>query len=435
MNYFQIQTMKKTTILLALAVAALGFTSCEDDKEPVYTAPSEFVLNTPPMAESMYVLSAGDYIDLTCSQPDYGYSAVTNYVVDITNAEEFIEATDETAANYATLTPVNKTSATIELKAEDVAKAICEFNGITGFAEYPEEGLPATALKVRARASLTGIAGSEITSNVITLKEVLPYNPYPAVPGHIYIVGALTNWGVDGATPESFKQWALEETGVGTNVFVGSFNIPAGEQYFRFYQSLGNWGKDGELPSIGPNANDGDNTQITFTDKPQTVPAVPGKGCWYTSSSWEGGDVTFTVNMKDLDNITVTVVTGAVVKEDYVYLVGNPSGWKEPNEDNKAIYDNWKLVDRGETGIYTATFDVPAMADGVYFRIYPELTGWGPTPYSAAADGSNVNMSMSTPYTYTIGEGCWTFAWDGGELTFTLDTHTGTVTVTPAAAE
>ena len=70
--------MKKFAIILSAAVAVMGFASCSQDKEPVYTKPTEFKLNVPPFASQTYELTEGNEILITCSQPDYGYSAVTN---------------------------------------------------------------------------------------------------------------------------------------------------------------------------------------------------------------------------------------------------------------------------------------------------------------------------------------------------------------------
>lgn len=420
--------MKKSIIFLALAATGLAFTSCEDDKEPVYHVPTEFVLNTPPMAESVYILHSGDIVEFTCSQPDYGYSAVTNYAVDIASEEKFVDATDETEANYFTVTPVNSTSAKLEIKAEDIAKAICERNGIKAYVDYPEGGLPVQAAYVRVRAWLTGIPTSTITSNTVALGGIEVFNPYPAVPGQIYFVGSPNGWmdPVTGNT-EAFENWKLDETGVGTNIYVGSFELPAGAQYFRFYQSLGDdWGEDGKLPSIGAKPNNDDNVEVNITDEPLEIIAVPGKGAWYTSDSWAGGAVTFTVDMSDLKNIKVTMALGAVVKEDYVYLVGSQTNWAIPDESNESVYDDWKLVDVGETGIYTATFTIPA--GDLYFRVYPGLTGWGKTPY-AASPKDDVDIALGSTLPCVEGEGCWVLKSEGQEFTFTLDTKEGTMTI------
>lgn len=92
--------MKKFKYLIALAVAFVGFTSCEDDKEPVYHEPTEFILNIPALANQLYALENGMTVELTCSQPDYGYSAITNYGIDISLTEEFTVNEEDGTENF-----------------------------------------------------------------------------------------------------------------------------------------------------------------------------------------------------------------------------------------------------------------------------------------------------------------------------------------------
>ena len=63
-----------------MAVAGLGlFSSCESDEPSVaiaeYKKPTEFVLNTPQFANGVYDLVNAETVNLTFSQPDYGYAA------------------------------------------------------------------------------------------------------------------------------------------------------------------------------------------------------------------------------------------------------------------------------------------------------------------------------------------------------------------------
>ncbi len=426
--------MKKLYIFAAIAATALGFTACEDDKEPVYSEPTEFVLNTPPMAGQTVILQEGDLVNFTCTQPNYGVSLITNYVLDVTTADEFVEASGDEEANYKTVNPAVANLANFNIKAEDLSKALLQLAGIDGYASYPTDGNPVYEdVKVRCRAYLTGIEGSEIASNVVTLTGVQVYNPYPAVPRFIYLVGNPNGWTEPSAgNANALEAWAIEETGVGTDIYMGSLSIPEGEQYFRFYLGLEGWGSDNALPSIGPNGVDGDNTPISFSDTPQVYKAVPGKGSWCTSESFAGGDVTFTLDMTEADNWTLTVVLGAMVKESYMYLCGNFPwcNWVEPSAGNASQYEDLRLIDRGETGVYTNTFDLDAM--DLYFRVYPELTGWGDTPYSSDNGGADLTMTVGQAYNYVTGQGCWYVNWTGGELTFTLDTKAGTMTVTSA---
>ena len=57
-----------------LFIMGIAFTSCKEDTQPRLEKPTEFVLNTPPMASQTYVLHESDgqssEIVLTVSQPD-----------------------------------------------------------------------------------------------------------------------------------------------------------------------------------------------------------------------------------------------------------------------------------------------------------------------------------------------------------------------------
>lgn len=425
--------MKKLYLSASIAIAALAFTSCEADKEPVYQAPdpATFVLNIPPMANQLYILAEGTTVDLTTSQPDYGVATITNYSVDVTLDDDFIEATDAQEANYKTITPKNPTQAKISLDAAVLDEAICQLKGITAFVEYPEAGLDPVKVTMRAHAWISGVESSECVSNNITLEAVQLYNPFPEVPGFVYFVGSPSGWAEPNeANAGTYAEWSIEETGVGTKIYIGSVNIPAGEQYFRFYSKLAGWDAPGV--SIGSSDNPDHNEKVSFSSSATPLNPTLGKGNWLTDASWTGGEVTFEINLTDPAAPKVTAKQGKYAKEAYVYLVGSMAGWAEPNADNASTYDNWKLVDSGETGVYTNTFDIPA--GELFFRVYPELTGWGVTPYASDNGGENLTMTLGNPYKCANGEGCWTFNWDGGKLTFTLDTKAEPATLTVKAA-
>lgn len=420
--------MKKQSIFLALATAVtmLGFTSCEDDKEPVYHTPTVFELNTPPFAQQTYELREGGVMEFTCSQPNYGYAATATYSLELSLSEEFT-TDDEGTPNYYTIKGGNL--ARISVKDADLSKAICNLMGITGYSQFPSDGVGPVPVYIRAYAEISGIADSGIHSNTIKLDGVTPYNPYPQVGRTIYIVGSMTGWGVDTATPESYAQWGIQETGVGTDIYVGAFNIPAGDQYFRFYTELGDWGAAGSLPSIGATAGDGENTEIAFTDDAVVHPAVPGLGNWCTAATWEGGFVTFTINMKDESAITVTMQKGNwdTSKLDFIYLVGACSAWDVDKENAAEIYADYKLYDWNSDGVYSNTFDVAKGA--ACFRFYTELGKWGEEgalpSIGAAATDTNVDLTF-TGGVYAgpcfEGKGNWNFTdWEGGKMKMTVD--------------
>ena len=78
---------------MGLAGAGMMLSSCHEtqDDAPVYKNPTEFVLNLPPMASNYYELTPAGTLELTCSQPDYGFGAVTNYSVEMALDESFTD--------------------------------------------------------------------------------------------------------------------------------------------------------------------------------------------------------------------------------------------------------------------------------------------------------------------------------------------------------
>jgi hypothetical protein len=420
--------MKNLKLFIALAAAAMTFSACEDDKTPVYTEPTEFVLNTPALATQYYELASGGTIELTCSQPDYGYSAVTTYTVDVALEQPFTLSDDGTT-NYVTIKA--GTSAAMSISADKVAEAICKLKGITDYASYPTEGLEAMPLYIRAHASLSGVETSGIYSNTIVLQHVVCYNPFQQGGRQIYLIGAPQGWNINS------DACTLNETGVGTNIYEGAFDISAGEQYFRFYTTLGDWGSDGELPSIGSHPNDGDSSEVTITSQKTEYSAVAGKGSWYTSSSWEGGFITFTVDLNDMDNIKVTMQAGnhATTGLKFIYLVGAPEGWNGPTEANAEHYASWKLYDWNGNGVYSNTFAIES--GKAMFRFYTALGGWDENSLGAQAEDNPVEGEFTNNAfsgSYVEGKGSWSFPnWPGGNMTLTVDTNNKTVTFVNAS--
>ena len=70
----------KSLVLPLLALVAIPMlTACSEDRDsnPTLQDATTFHLNTPAIAqgESTYDLAKGSTLNLTCSQPDYGYTA------------------------------------------------------------------------------------------------------------------------------------------------------------------------------------------------------------------------------------------------------------------------------------------------------------------------------------------------------------------------
>ena len=82
--------MKKMIYLFILVFSLSTLVACSDDEgTPVFTEPTEFVLNVPKYASGIYDLKNTATIQLTCSQPDYGFTAATRYTVEIALDQAF----------------------------------------------------------------------------------------------------------------------------------------------------------------------------------------------------------------------------------------------------------------------------------------------------------------------------------------------------------
>lgn len=149
--------MKKiSNILLAVTFALPLFTACETDNDsnPILNEPDTFTLNTPAYAaNNVYDLKNAQTVELTCSQPDYGFPAATTYTVQASFEQDFIEATDESKANYTVLESTSPT-AKINVDASELNNALLDlWTAVNGEqAELPTEPV---AVYIRLKANIT----------------------------------------------------------------------------------------------------------------------------------------------------------------------------------------------------------------------------------------------------------------------------------------
>ena len=181
--------MRKIYYLLALLVGLNLFTSCEeDDKAPVYTEPTTFVLNTPKYISGIYDLKNANAIQLTCSQPDYGFTASTKYTVEVSMTRDFETSIVLDTKYY---------KAKMDVDAQEVAVAMSKLLNVDE-ASFPTTPVPVYfRLQAAALDNLkVELPNSAITSNVIELPKVLGYYALPAVtlPKNVYITGTVSGW-------------------------------------------------------------------------------------------------------------------------------------------------------------------------------------------------------------------------------------------------
>ena len=421
--------MKKLALFFACAAALVGFTSCEDDKDPVYQQPTKFVLNTPALQDQYLELTEDGTFELSCSQPDYGYAAVVNYSAEVSLTEDFANCKEITSKGTGTTAKMTFSSA-------DLALALCELHGFVDESTFQD--IDAEKVYFRAVARLTGVESSEIRSNVVSLNKVKLYFAVPT-PDYIWVIGSASAFG-GWTEPSEGNAAALAgarlfepQNAIGSKVYSNTFDIPAGDVTFRLYVHLTGWnGGD----SWGSQVDDNP-INVELVDGTYTSPLVNGKGS-FSIAGWQGGEMTITADFSSsTPSITVSAGSTAPVVAQYMYVVGNNAGWATPDESSASVYEAWRIADRNESGVYTGTFTFEdgceACTNGWYFRIYPALAGWGSTPYSASADGSNVDTALDALMPCVTGEGCFLVnPLAPGKYTLTLDTNNNTVKVSAA---
>lgn len=307
----------KIKSVLAVALGALLFSACDSDRDsnPVIdTTPTEFTLNTPDLTDQYVDLNKDSKLDLTWSQPNYGFPVVATYKVQVglVKDDNTITWQKDTATNADKFLATSYTSCASAISGKEVSQAICALDGFKLIEDYVQQDYRPIA--VRIYASIADEQGNEIAntgifSNAVVFKHLKAYN---AIEGKrkIYLIGQPQTWAEPSAANQALcDPWALEETGIGTNIYEGTFEIPAGQFQFRFYKALTGW--DGG-DSYGAQADDSP-VDVTMTDGVYQGAGVTGKGSWQISD-WAGGKVAFTIDLNKNTVKFATVGSAAKVK-------------------------------------------------------------------------------------------------------------------------
>lgn len=184
--------MKRINILSTLLIGLLAFTSCESDRDsnPTFQEPTEFVLNTPKYANTVYDLSDVGAVLLTCSQANYGFSAAATYAVEVATKQDF--------SAFATLTTTYGTTR-VEVDAKEMAVALVPLLGVEEKEDFPTTAFP---VYIRLKSSIIDAPkGNEIYSNIITLPNVKSYFALEdmKLPETMHAIGDFCSWNWDKA--------------------------------------------------------------------------------------------------------------------------------------------------------------------------------------------------------------------------------------------
>ncbi|MBF6597241.1 MAG: SusF/SusE family outer membrane protein [Fermentimonas sp.] len=202
--------MKKIYNILLLLVTLGMLWSCKEDDQVILQQPESFVLNVPKYASGIYDLQNIETIEFTTSQPEYGFTAVANYSVEISLNQDF---------SNSVVLPGSYTSAKFNIQAIDLALVLMGLHGVELEEDYPTSPHP---LYVRLTSVLNSKNDGEVKSNIVTLPQVKGYFALDPVvmPEEMYIIGNVAgDWSWDNATvmipvwgtPGKF--WAMQYLG------------------------------------------------------------------------------------------------------------------------------------------------------------------------------------------------------------------------------
>lgn len=332
--------MKETMrhiIFTSLLIGGLIFSACEADRDdnPTLNEPTTFVLNAPAYVNGIYDLEKSKTIELSCSQPDYGYTAPAIYAVEVSLADDF--------AAYETLASTY-TTAKMNVAADELAVAATNLKVAAGATETDFPMI--SELYIRVRASLgTDQFGEElgmICSNIVALPQVKLYFALPPVklPAELYLVGDFCGWDWSKAPkmiPVNGAEgvfWSLLYVSAMEN---GEYAPAKGGGGFKF-NSAAAW-DGGEVGFAGCKITDNFHAGVSDADGNIGV----GNAGWYLvviSTEVSGRDVVYTVEL----NEPAVWLIGGVVKDG--------GAWDECMEE-------WKFT-VPETG--DADFVSPAFA-------------------------------------------------------------------------
>ena len=136
----------------------------------------------------------------------------------------------------------------------------------------------------------------------------------PTTPAILYLIGQPQGWDINS------NAMSMEQTAPGSGIYMGRFDIPAGDFVFRFYSALGNW----DTNSIGSQVDDSP-IDITFKNEVYVGDVVVGgKGSWQYSS-WTGGRIAVTLNLND--NTIQIAEADANAEPSKIYLRGGMNSW------------------------------------------------------------------------------------------------------------
>ena len=293
---------------LLMAVAGLGlFSSCESDEPSVaiaeYKKPTEFVLNTPQFANGVYDLVNAETVNLTFSQPDYGYAAACDYTIEVAKSEAFAEGEVGTVSTVFHVCDV-------QIDANEFAVAVCTAFGwetqeeIDAALAATTDGMVPVYVRVKSKLTNTVVADSEIASNVITLNVIPYFALLPVVmPENVFMIGSFCG----GDWAKAAKMAKVFNT---DNMFwcVRYVDTAANGGWFKFNTN-----------------NSWDGNQVGFDDAVHTYNSRVDGYIFGVTLAIDGRDYVYTVDIMPAEIYLYGDCTGGVWANDPAWMFTVPS--------------------------------------------------------------------------------------------------------------
>lgn len=197
----------KSALLVVMSLFLMTACSDDNDSNPTIQSPTEFKLNTPALKNTPIDLANSSKIMLTCSQPNYGYTASVQYTVQVATDENMTDAVDLSETS---------TSAKVAINASSLASALTNIfveKGKTE-ADFPMDVKAYFRLKANIVTSNGNVVeGTEILSNVVSLNNIHLLFSLPPVnlPSHVYAVGNFCDWKWDNCF-DMVQVWGTDNT-------------------------------------------------------------------------------------------------------------------------------------------------------------------------------------------------------------------------------
>lgn len=180
----------KSVLLVVMSLTLMTACSDDNDSNPSIQTPTEFKLNTPALENTPIDLANSSKIILTCSQPNYGYTASVQYTVQVATKDDMSDAVELSETS---------TSAKVEINANSLASALTNLYLAQGKteADFPMDIKAYFRLKANIVTSNGNVVdGTEILSNTVSLNNIHLLFSLPAVnlPKNVYVTGSFCDW-------------------------------------------------------------------------------------------------------------------------------------------------------------------------------------------------------------------------------------------------